>query len=122
MSQIIYFYNLLFLVDITFKSILSEMLSNMLLGSDVLLFSEFINIVSILFYNFIELILLYTFLVIYFARYKEYITCLTSFLMFSDVLSAFICARVIGNLWSICLGVNILVLYVFVGYWHWEFF
>ena len=27
---------------------------------------------------------------------------------FSDVLLAFTCARAIGNLWSICLGVNIL--------------
>ena len=26
---------------------------------------------------------------------------------FSDVLHAFTCARGIGNLWSICLGVNI---------------
>ena len=45
-----------------FKFILLERLSNSLCGSNVLLFQEFINIVSILFYNFIELImLLYTF-------------------------------------------------------------
>ena len=72
-------------------------------------FSEFINISSILLYNFIEfIILIYTFLVISFAQYKEYIICLISFSKFSDVLPAFTCARAIGNLWSICLEVNIL--------------
>ena len=70
-----------------FKFILSKRLSNGLLGSDVLLFPEFINVVSILFYNFIEfIILLYTFLVISFARYRKYIICLLSFSKFSDVL------------------------------------
>ena len=40
-------------------------------GSDVLLFSEFINIVSI-FYNCIDLImLLYAFLVFFYDLYKE---------------------------------------------------
>ena len=34
--------------------------------------------------------------------------CLISFSKFSDVLPAFTCARAIGNLSSICLGVNIL--------------
>ena len=77
--------------------------------SDVLLFLEFINIVSILFYNFIEfIILLYTFLVISFARYKEYMICLISFSKFSDVLPAFTCASAIGNLWKIRLGIHIL--------------
>ena len=60
-------------LSLLFKFILSERLSNSLWGSDVLLFSEFINIVSILFYNFIEfIILLYTFLVTSFSEYKEY--------------------------------------------------
>ena len=69
---------------------LSVRLINSLWGSDVLLFSEFINIVSNLFYNFIEfIILLYTFLVISFFQYREY---------------TFTCARAR----SICLGVNIL--------------
>ena len=96
-------------LSLLFKFILSGRLSNSLWGSDVLLFSEFINIVSILFYNFIEfIILLYTFLVISFARYKEYMICLISFSKFSDVLIDFTCARAIGNLWSICLGLNIL--------------
>ena len=90
-------------------SFLSVRLSNSLWGSDVLLFSEFINIASILFYNFIEfIILLYTFLVIYFAQHKKYITCLIWFSKFSDVLPAFTSASTIGNLWSICLIVHIL--------------
>ena len=51
---------------------LSERFNNNLRGSDVLLFSEFINVVSILFYNFVEfIILLYTRLEISFARYKK---------------------------------------------------
>ena len=54
------------------------------------------------------IILLYTFLVICFDWYKEKIICLISFNKFSELLLAFTCARVIGNLWSICLGVNIL--------------
>ena len=92
-----------------FRYILSERLSNNLWGSGVLLFSEFINLVYILYYNFIEIIkLLYTFLVIYFARYKEYIIWWISFSKFSDVLPAFTRTRAIGNLWIICLGVNIL--------------
>ena len=52
--------------------------------------------------------LLYTFLVVSLAPYKEYITCLISFNKFSDVLPAFACASAIGNLWSVCLRVNIL--------------
>ena len=53
--------------------ILSKILSNSLGGSDILLFQEFVNIVFISYYTFIELIaLLYTFLVISLARYKEY--------------------------------------------------
>ena len=92
-----------------FKFILSKRLSNGPRVSEVLLFSEFMNIVSILFYNFIEfIILLYTFLVISFAGYKEYRICLISFSTFSDVLPACTCARAIDNLWSICVGVNIL--------------
>ena len=39
-----------------FKFILSERLSNSLLGSDVSLFSEFTNIISIFYYTFIEII------------------------------------------------------------------
>ena len=62
-------------LSLLFKSILSERLDNSLWKSDVLLFSEFINIVSILLYDFIEfIILLYIFLVIFFAQYKEYMT------------------------------------------------
>ena len=93
-------------LSVLFKSILSEKLSNSLRE---LLLLEFINIVSILFYNFIEfIILLYTFLVIYFTRYKEYIICLISFNKFANVLPVFTCASAINNLRSIYLGVNIL--------------
>ena len=53
-------------------------------------------------------ILLYTLLVIYFARYKEYMICLISLSKFSDVLPAFTCARAIGKVWNNCLGDNIL--------------
>ena len=54
--------------------------------------------------NFIEfIILLYTFLVISFSQYKEYMICLISFSKFSDVLPTFTCAIAIGNLCSICL-------------------
>ena len=81
-----------------FRTILSARLSNSLRGSDVPLFLEFINIVSILFYTFIEfIILLYTFLVISFAQYKECIICLISFSKFSDALPAFTYASAIGN-------------------------
>ena len=49
--------------------------------------------------TFIEfIILLYTFLVISFARYKEYMICLISFSKFSVVLPAFTCARATDNL------------------------
>ena len=59
--------------------------------------------------NFIELIILLNiFLVISLAQCKKYMIWQISFSMFSDVLPAFTSARAIGNLWSICLGVNIL--------------
>ena len=64
--------------------------------------------VFILFYNFVEInILLHTFLLILFAWYEKYIISQVWF-RFSDVLSAFTCASTIGNLWNVCLGVNIL--------------
>ena len=96
-------------LSLLFRVILSVRLSNSLWGSDVLIFSEFINIVSILFYNFIEfIILLLITLYISFARYREYIICMSSFSKFPDLLPAFSCASAIDNLWSICLDVNIL--------------
>ena len=77
-------------------------------GSHVLQFSEFINIVSILFYNLIEfIILLYTFLIVSFPQYKNYIIFLISFGKFSDVLPSFTFATAIANLRSICLGLNV---------------
>ena len=67
-------------------------MSSSLWGSDVVLFSEFINIVSFLYYYFIKfIILLYIFLIIVFAWYKECIIWQISFRKFSDALPAFIC-------------------------------
>ena len=51
---------------------------------------------------------MYTFLVISFAPYKEYIICLISISNFADELPAFTCTSAVGNLGSISLGVNIL--------------
>ena len=51
---------------------------------------------------------LHTFLVICLDWYKEWTICLISCNELSDLLPAFTCARAIGNLWTICLGVNIL--------------
>ena len=62
-----------------------------------------------LYYTFIKfIILLYTLLQIWFARYKEYMICLISLSKFSDVLPAFTSARAIGNLRGISLVVKIL--------------
>ena len=68
------------------------------------------KLVPTLFSNLIEFIIsLYNFLVTYSSRYKEYMICLISFIKFPDVLPTFTCSRAIGNLWSICLGVSILI-------------
>ena len=96
-------------LSLIFKFILSEGLSNSLWGWDVLLFLELINVVPVLFYNVLEFIILFdTFLVICFARYKEYVICLIPFSKFSYLFPVFTCVRVIGNLWKTCLGVDIL--------------
>ena len=84
------------------QSISSGRLINSLKGSDVLLFSVFINIVFILFYNLHDIKNL-----LFDGFHSGFIIRIYSF-KFSDVLSAFTCARAIGNLWSICLEVNIL--------------
>ena len=82
-----------------FRFVLSKRFNNNLRASNVLLFSEFTNIVFILFYNFIEfIILLHTFLVTSFLGYEEYLICLISFFTFSDILPAFTCANTIDNL------------------------
>ena len=86
-------------LSLLFRFILSETLSNSLWESDVLLFLEFVNMVSILCYNFIEFImLLYTILLISFVQYEEYMILRISFNKFSDALLAFTCARAIANL------------------------
>ena len=90
--------------SVLFKFSLSERLSNSLWISYILLFLEFINIVSIVLYNFIELIiLLYKFLIISFDRYKEYFIWRISFSKFSGVLLTFPYAKAVDNPWSICL-------------------
>ena len=77
-------------LSLPLRFILPERLHNSLGGSDVLLFSEFINMVSILYYNFIEFIrLLYTFLAISFGEQKEYMVFQISVSKFLDVLPAF---------------------------------
>ena len=86
-----------------YRFTLSITLSKTLRGSDVPLFLGFTNIVSIIFYSFVEFIIMwYTFLVISFIQYKEYIIFLISFIKISGVLPAFTCASSIGNLWRIC--------------------
>ena len=71
--------------------------------------AELVNIISVMFYNFIEfIILLYTFLVIYFDQYIECIISQVLFSKFSGVLSAFSCENAIGNFWKICLRDSIL--------------
>ena len=85
-------------LSLLFKFILSVRFSNNLLGSNVPLLLGFMNIVSILFYNFIEfIILMYTFSVIFFFLIQKYMICLISFSKLSDVLTAFTCAKTIGN-------------------------
>ena len=55
------------------------------------------------------IILMYTFLVISVARYKEYMICMISSNKIFRCITCFdLCASAIGNLWGICLGVNIL--------------
>ena len=100
-------------LSLLFNFNLSERFSESLWGSDVLLFPELINIISILLYTFIEfIILLYIFSVIYFTHYKGYMTWRNSFSKFLHVLPAFTCARATRNLWSICLRVNILIYFL----------
>ena len=89
----------------TLKFILSIRLSNSLWESDVSLILEFQNIVSILFYNYIEFI---TLLYISFVQYREYTICLISFSKFPDVSPDFIGTSAIGNLWSSSLELNFL--------------
>ena len=52
--------------------------------------------------------LLYTFLVIFFAQPKECMVWPILLSKFSDVLTTFTCAKAMGDLWSICLRATIL--------------
>ena len=91
-----------------FSFILSVRFSNR--GSDIPLFLDILNIVTVLFYNLIEFILLlFISLVISFAWFKEYMICLNSISKFSDELPAFTCPNAIDDLWSVCFGVNVLI-------------
>ena len=84
------------MLSLLFKSILSKSLGNSLREEDVLLFPEFIDIVSILLFNFIEfIILLHTFFATFFSQYKKHMIWRISFSKFSDVLPAFTCARLL---------------------------
>ena len=65
---------------------------------------------AILYYTSIEFIILsYTFLVISFALFKEYMICRISFSSFSNILPVFTCESIISNLWRICFGGSILI-------------
>ena len=67
------------------------------------------NIVPILFYNFIEfIILLHTFLVISYAQYREYVFCLISFSKFLDVCLLLLVQELLVIFEAFFLGVNIL--------------
>ena len=102
-------------LSLHFRFILFKRWSSNLSGSDILEFLEFINLISILFYNFIEfIVLLYTFLVISFSQYQEYMIWKISFSKFSDVLHHFTWESTIGNLWSIFSGNKFWVLGFFL--------
>ena len=51
-----------------------------------------------------------------FSQYKKNMICLILFSKFSDVLPAFTSARAIGNLWSICLGLDIFIPFPFISF------
>ena len=75
-------------------------------GIYVLLFPEFINMVSVLCYTFLKVnILLYNFLVFPFARYKEYVLYGYHLISFNK----FTCASTSGNLWNIYFKVRSLI-------------
>ena len=96
-------------LSLHFKFILSVRLSSSLWESDVLLFLEFINILSILvLYLYWIHYLCIHFLLISLTLYKKCVICLFPFSKFSDVLPAFSCAKANSNFWSICLRVNTL--------------
>ena len=96
-------------VSLLFKFILSERLSSSLWGSDVLLFLEFINMVSTLSLElyWIHYIVIYFFSNLFCSIQLEYIICLILLSKFSNVLPVFTCASVVSSLWNICLGNNV---------------
>ena len=50
------------------------------------------------------------------AHYNKYTICLISFSKLSDLLPAFPCASVVGNVWSIYLTINILILFLWADF------
>ena len=81
------------------KATYLSLVFNSLWGSYFLLFSEFKKILSIEYYKIIEfIILLYTFLVISVAQYKEYMAWQISFSKVTSVLPALTCASALVNL------------------------
>ena len=105
-----------------FKIILSLKSSNSLWGADALLFLEFLNIVFVsvlqLYWNHCVVIYFFSNFIFSIQIIFYLIFCYKNILFskFSDVLHAFDCARAIGNLWNICLEVNILSPLHFVAF------
>ena len=101
--------------SLLFKFILYSVLSISLWGSDVLLFLEFINIVSDLYYTFIEFIIVLYFFSNFFCSIQKNIWFngfhLARFQMYYLILP--VQER---NLWSICLEVYILSTFSCVGF------
>ena len=92
-----------------FKFILSERVNEDLWGSDVLLFSEFINIVSTLDYTFIEtIILLYTFLVLFLLDTKNILFDVIHLVGLQVCYQLFLVQVLLVIFERIWLGVNIL--------------
>ena len=98
--------------------ILSTRLTNSQWGPTVLLFLELVNMVFIfvIYLYWINYIVIFIFSKLICLIQRIYITWRISFSKYFCVLPAFTCATAIGNLWSICLGVNILSPSPFVAF------
>ena len=95
-----------------FNIIYSVRLSDSQWRSDVLLFLEFINIVFlfVLYLYWIHYIFIYFFRNS-FCSIKRYMICPISFNKISNVLPPFTCAKAIGSLWGVCLGLSMFNLF-----------
>ena len=118
------------MLSLLFKSTLSKSLGNSLREEDALLFPEFIDIVFILLFDFIEfIILLHTFFATFFSQYKKHMIWGISFSKFSDVLPAFTCARLLllqslkhFNFFNFLLFIKIENFFSNSNYFVWIFF